>query len=275
MGKKNQWTGERLETFIYADTAVDHLHRYAMALMLSEGKTVVDIASGEGYGSAILATKAATVIGVDIDAQAVAQASKKYRRNNLEYRTGSAAAMPIDDQSVDVLVSFETIEHHDQHEEMFREIRRVLKPGGLLIMSSPDKKYYTDIPKRNNPFHIKELYLEEFEALSRQYFPHADIYLQRGFNGSSIIAATQEFLSTQVFTGDFDAIGKKELLPLYNIVVASDNPLPKIPLFLFDGEVIINKMQKESVDYVRNSTSFRLGNSLLSPFIFIKRLIHK
>jgi 2-polyprenyl-3-methyl-5-hydroxy-6-metoxy-1,4-benzoquinol methylase len=74
------------------------------------------------------------------------------------------------DGTVDLVVSFETIEHHDEHEQMLAEIKRVLKPNGMVIVSSPDKAIYTDKPDYHNRFHIKELYREEFEALFRTRF---------------------------------------------------------------------------------------------------------
>jgi len=63
----------------------------------------------------------------------------------------------------DLVVSFETIEHHDEHEQMLAEVKRVLKPDGMAIISSPDKAIYTDKPEYHNSFHVKELYREEFE----------------------------------------------------------------------------------------------------------------
>jgi protein-L-isoaspartate O-methyltransferase len=71
------WTGERLETFIYGDTAVEHLHRYSMASTLIKDRVVLDIASGEGYGSLLLSKIARQVIGVDIDEQVVKNATLK------------------------------------------------------------------------------------------------------------------------------------------------------------------------------------------------------
>ena len=104
---------------------------------------VLDIASGEGYGSALLASGATRVTGVDIDPQTVQGATQKYSSNNsnLEFKQGSADNIPLHSGLFDVVVSFETIEHHDNHVEMMREIKRVLKLGGLLIISSPDKLF--------------------------------------------------------------------------------------------------------------------------------------
>lgn len=271
---KKKWTGERLETFIYGDVVVEHLHRYAMAEMFVKDKIVLDIASGEGYGSSILSKTARQVIGVDIDKNAIENANHKYKADNLKYLHGSADKMPIDDSSIDVLVSFETIEHHDKHDEMFKEIKRVLKPNGILIMSSPDKKFYQSIQK-NNPFHIKELFLEEFEKLTKSYFKNVSVYFQNCINGSSVIGSVNDFNNINVFSGNFDKIFKKELLPLYNIVIASEATFESVGLFLFDGEIVTNQIRMENEEYIRSSTTFRIGKIILTPFVFLKRLLKK
>ncbi len=268
---KKNWTGERLETSIYGNVAVEHLHRYAMAAMFVKDKVVLDIASGEGYGSNILSKTAKHVTGVDIDHQAVDAATKKYRASNLEYLQGSADKMPLDDHSVDVLVSFETIEHHDKHEEMFQEIKRVLKPEGILIMSSPDKKYYTNLQK-SNPFHIKELFLEEFEALTRKYFSHVKVYFQNCINGSSVIGNISDFENLNIYSGDYDGIFPTKIAPLYNIVVASNHPVEKVELFIFDGEIVSGQLMAEKEQFIRESTTFRLGHILISPLIKLRNL---
>ncbi len=136
---KKKWTGERLETFVLNETTVEHLHRYGIVMPFIEDKTVLDIACGEGYGSKLLSSKALKVIGVDIDLETIEKASKKYGSSNLTFIQGSADKIPVKDGSIDTVVSFETIEHHDKHNEMMNEIKRVLKPGGILIISSPEK----------------------------------------------------------------------------------------------------------------------------------------
>src|SRR5215207_9384045 len=153
-------TGERLHTDVCDNNTLEHLHRYGIALDFCRGRRVLDVASGEGYGSNLLASVAEGVKGVDISEDAVSHARLKYRRPNLEYLQGSADAIPLPDASIDTVVSFETIEHHDRHAEMLAEIKRVLRPNGVLVISSPDKLNYTDIPGVINPFHVKELYRE-------------------------------------------------------------------------------------------------------------------
>lgn len=167
-----EFTGERFVPTEQGVIRQEHLHRYAWCLPLAEGKDVLDVASGEGYGSAMLAGRARSVVGVDISHDAVAHASSKYRDvGNLQYVQGSAAAIPLADDSVDIVVSFETIEHLLEQEEMMAEIRRVLRPDGIMVMSSPNKQVYSDQAGYHNDFHVKELYLNEFTALVSSHFP--------------------------------------------------------------------------------------------------------
>jgi len=134
-----EWTGERYIPGIQGDVAVEHLHRYALARELVHGKDVLDIACGEGYGSNLLIETAQSVIGVDAAEDAIAHARQTYVRSGLQFEVGRCDAIPLKSNSVDVVVSFETIEHHDRHDEMMAEISRVLRADGVLIVSSPDK----------------------------------------------------------------------------------------------------------------------------------------
>ena len=131
-----EFTGERYVPDVTGEIRHEHLHRYGLALGLLAGKDVLDIACGEGYGSAMLAAEARSVIGIDNAAKVVAHARKTYKKStNLTFEVGDAKAIPLDDQSVDVVVSFETIEHLAEQDEMLAQIARVLRPGGLLIIS--------------------------------------------------------------------------------------------------------------------------------------------
>lgn len=217
-------TGERFLPEFEGDIVAEHYHRYLLAARFVSGKRVLDIASGEGYGSNLMAAYAAHVIGVDIDPDAVRHADQAYRRDNLEYRQGDCAAIPLADASVDVVVSFETIEHHDQHQTMLQEIKRVLHPDGLLVISSPDKREYSDVPGYANPFHVKELYLDEFESLLGQYFQRHHLLGQRVIYGSAIFDAQpgpMESYDAEHLQGKAGA-----LHPMYWIALASDAELP-------------------------------------------------
>lgn len=228
---KMQFTGERFVPDEGGQIRYEHVHRYALSTELVRGKVVLDIASGEGYGSAVLAKVAQSVVGVDVDAECIAFAQKKYHNlANLEFRIGSCDKIPLLDQSIDVVTSFETIEHHDKHEEMMQEIKRVLKPEGLLIISSPDKLTYSDIPNYCNPFHIKELYRGELCDLLGNYFNHVNLYGQRLATGSFIYALNQSKQNTfKAYTLNSFENTSQQVCSLdsaiYLIAVCSNSPI--------------------------------------------------
>ncbi len=226
-------TGERFMPDWKGDTELEHLHRYEMALEFVAGKRVIDVASGEGYGSNMLAARAAHVIGVDVSPEAVAHARQRYVRPNLEYREGSASKIPLESASVDVVVSYETLEHLSEQEEMLGELARVLKPSGLLILSTPDKHYYTDQRGHENPFHVKELYREEFRALVKRHFPNVEFHFQRAMHASIIAPEQPTADEGQTWTKD-ERTGQVStdrglITPLYLIAFASRAELPKGP----------------------------------------------
>ena len=185
------WTGERLTTETTGQTEIEHLHRYFFARSLCRGLDVLDIASGEGYGAAMLAQVARSVTGVEISAEAVEHAKSAYDRPNLRYLVGDARRIPLDDQSVDVVVSFETIEHFFEHDEFIAEVRRVLRPGGRFIVSSPERDVYSPAGSAPNPHHVRELTRAEFDILLRNAFPHVALYAQRPMLGSALVPEDQ------------------------------------------------------------------------------------
>lgn len=222
------FTGERYLPERRGDIALEHRHRYLLACTYANGKDVLDIACGEGYGSSMLADVAKSVIGVDIAEEAIAHASTQYAASNLAFRQGNAAEIPLEDASVDLVVSFETIEHHDRHEDMLREIKRVLRPGGLLLISSPDKHEYTDVSGEQNEFHVHELYRNEFETLLSSHFAHHKLSGQRVTYASVLASAdpNESFISWEDDAATADSGLSR---PLYFIALASDGPLPPPP----------------------------------------------
>ena len=190
-----EFSGERYlpEMNIDSEISIFHRQRYESILSICAGKNVVDAACGEGYGSSFIAEKAACVIGIDISHEAIENAKGKYQKENLHYYEASVERIPVEDNWADVFVSYETIEHvtEDIQRKFLKEIRRILKKDGILIMSSPDKRNYSDIPQFHNEFHVHELYFEEFDALLKRYFPNRKYYYQGMFCNSYIFGKEQ------------------------------------------------------------------------------------
>ena len=229
-------TGERfLPNVLTGDIVAEHLHRYYFAQGYVKGKEVLDIACGEGYGSHYLAQQAASVVGVDVDPVAVEHAKATYTHPGLSYRQGECAAIPLEDNSVDVVVSFETIEHHDQHDAMMAEIKRVLRPDGLLIISSPDKHEYSEKPDYDNPYHVKELYKEEFEQLLSKHFEHSTLLGQRVVYGSAMWDTRNKTLINYSETQPAGQPGTPD--PVYWVALASQKTLPSHRSSFFQHDI--------------------------------------
>jgi SAM-dependent methyltransferase len=145
----------------------EHLARYRFAKDFVPGKRVLDIACGEGYGAAALARAGAkSVVGIDVSPEVCAHARSKY---GLDARPGDARAIPLPDRSIDVVVSFETIEHVADPAAFLGECARVLVPEGVLIVSTPNRPVYSGLDHQN-PFHRVEFDEREFTGLLRSRF---------------------------------------------------------------------------------------------------------
>ena len=262
-------TGERMIPTEMNGTYFEHIHRYAFAQEFTDNKIVLDIASGEGYGSFVLAKTANFVYGVDISEEAITYAKIKYRKDNLLFRVGNTSKIPLDSNSVDIVVSFETIEHHDQHDEMMKEIKRVLKKDGKLIISSPNKKYYSDENNTTNHFHIKELYEDEFKMLLNNYFRTTKFLNQNLLTSSVLVPQNESKLFFEYSGNHNNHIKTNDLSQFwYSIAVASDNDdIPILPVSIFKTSISAhNTLNHENViEAYKNSASYKLGHLLLHP----------
>jgi SAM-dependent methyltransferase len=231
-GTSLEFTGERFVPGTQGEIAHEHWHRYAFARGLVAGRRVVDVACGEGYGSALLAPDASEVIGVDIDPRAVAHAVARYQAGNLRFAVGSATALPLADAAVDAVVSFETIEHLPQQAQaaMIAEFARVLSPRGVLVLSSPNRPQYSDARGYRNPFHLHELDRGELDTLLRAPFPVRRWFRQRRYVGSALWSEEGGAVH-EAWSGDAHDVSKASLPEaLYFVVVAarSAEALPSV-----------------------------------------------
>lgn len=219
------FTGERFVPELGGAIWAEHWHRYCAVAPLAAGRRVVDAACGEGYGSDHLASIAQSVIGIDVAADTVRHASERYRRPNLRFAAGSVAALPIASASVDLVVSFETIEHLAQQAAMLAEFRRVLVPEGVLVISSPNKPVYSANGTYRNEYHVKELTREELAGLLGAGFPRQRWYRQRP-------------LARSTLWKESDAAARFIDLPAMYFVVVCGGPDAELPL-LADCSVLV------------------------------------
>ena len=181
-----EFTGERLiPGQVDVDLLNEHLARYAFAARLAHGKRTLDAGCGAGYGSAELAAHADSVTGADVAAEATEFARAHYRLPNLAFEQASCDQLPHPDACFDLVVAFEVIEHLERWREFLLEARRVLAPGGQLIVSTPNKLYYTESRGAHgaNPFHVHEFDFEEFRGALESVFLHVTLFLENHVEG--------------------------------------------------------------------------------------------
>ena len=152
--------------FFPAKIEEEHLARYAWAAQWVRGKSVLDVACGTGYGSAMLLRAGASVaVAVELSAPALAFAARTYAVP--KYVRADARKIPLKNASLDVVVSLETIEHLADPIGFLRGVRALLREGGLLVLSTPNRSQ-TD---GSNPYHLHEMILPELlESLERASF---------------------------------------------------------------------------------------------------------
>lgn len=250
------FTGERFLPEREGEIWYEHWHRYALASRLSQHRTVLDVACGEGYGAAMLAENADRVVGVDISTDAIRHARNRYgHQANLEFIPASCDCLPFPDASFDLAISFETIEHIETQQAFIAEIARVLRPDGVLLLSSPNKRLYSDAHDYHNEFHVRELYRNELEELLRDAFPYRSWLGQKLLFHSAIWPEGQAVAATEYLVGDGGqvAVGHcPSVEPMYYLVACSRNPsmlpvnLNKLSLFSDTSETVYR-------DYVRQT----------------------
>lgn len=140
----------------------EHLARYNLAGKYVKGKIVVELGCGLGYGTKTIVQKGAKkVYGIDIDIKAIEFAKKNYSHHLITYINRSATVTMLSKSTADVVIAFEILEHVPNPEELISESMRILKPGGILILSTPNR----DTSLRDNPFHLKEFTFSDLNLL--------------------------------------------------------------------------------------------------------------
>lgn len=172
-----EFTGERIVPGKTVEVLFkEHEVRYVFAARYVEGKDVLDVACGSGIGTDFLRRAGARkVYGLDIDPHAVAYAQARYA--DCEFAECDATDLSLPDESVDVVVSFETLEHLRDQERFLRECSRVLRPKGVLICSTPNTNVYRW--HGANPYHMRELTPAQFRKAVEAHLSHVALFSQR------------------------------------------------------------------------------------------------
>ena len=237
------FTGERYTSGLSGAIRHEHHHRYLFAAQFCVGRDVLDVACGEGYGSALLGTVARSVLGVDVSSETIAFAKRNYGVESVVFREANATQLSLEPESFDVVVSFETIEHLVAHEAFLDGVMSAMRKDGLLIISTPDRRVYSEADAHDNEYHLKELDREEFRFLLQRRFGHVALFEQESLTGSVIgaenggAAASWRLLSTS--DGRNYVVGDGASDAHYLIGLASNSPLPIVPFsVLQDKEAV-------------------------------------
>jgi SAM-dependent methyltransferase len=234
-----EWTGERCVPWTDdVQVVYEHLARYHLAARVAPGRRVVDVGSGEGYGAAILAERAAEVVGIELDPASVAHSRRAHPRANLRFVEGSVLdAASYGDRPFDLAVCFEVLEHLTEQERLLDTIRSRLAAGGLLLISTPDRDVYSAPGTVPNPYHLRELSRAEFAELLRSRFAHVAVWGQWALCGAHLEllddgqgAGGRGQPAAVVVAPAGDGWRTREVpAPEYLVAAASAAPLPSLP----------------------------------------------
>jgi SAM-dependent methyltransferase len=148
-----------------------HVVAYEYVLPMAFNMNVVDIGCGEGYGPAILASKAESVLGIDIAPEVVAHARRYYGSDKVSFEVMDVNRLDVPDGAFDLAVSFQVVEHLEDESGYFSEMARVLAPGGTAVITTPNR--LTISPGRDkpiNPFHLREYTPAELRDVLKKHF---------------------------------------------------------------------------------------------------------
>ena len=225
-----EFTGERVVPGqVNDDLWAEHLARYAWAVSMAHSTRALEIACGSGYGAKALSQVAQSVTAIDIAADAVRAAAQHYSAPNISYAQASASALPFRSQSFDLITAFEVIEHLEDWPNLIQEAARVLKAGGTLLVSTPNKSYYAESRATHgpNPFHAHEFEYAEFRDALLQCFAHVCVFRQ------DRLEAFAFYESNGFGRAELNAASERPEDSHFYVGVCSNAPLADIPPFLY------------------------------------------
>ena len=241
-------------------TAYEHWSRYLFALSYVRDREVLDYGCGTGFGSRLLAESARDVLALDRASDAIRYAEEHHPHPRCQYAICDDLPTDAATASRDVVVCFEVIEHLHHQRELLRELRRILRPDGVLLVSTPEPSYTAGLGE--NPYHVRELPRDEFVALVAEHFPHHQVFVQSPVVGEALCPenpaeATPATLRVLTFDAAQNAWNPVAALPGPSqtyLVVASAAPLPPSAAcvisdrdgrFVADLEAYVARLERE------------------------------
>ncbi len=224
----------------------EHFARYGWAQRLVAGGRVLDVGCGSGHGTRLLAGHARQAVGVDISAVAVTEAMREHG-DHAEFHQGDMCRLPFEDAEFDAIACFETISQTADVERALDELRRVLLPGGLLLISAPNRGVYPS----GNPLHLTELTSRELEDALATRFANVAVHREQTYHATLLgTAATLAHDDPAVRIGAdvTKIVGDSPGGELYAVAVASDGQLPPEPALVVLGKRIDLDEQRRLIE---------------------------
>lgn len=218
----------------------EHLARYAFAAQFAEGKDVLDVGCGVGYGSQWLGKSGArSVLGFDISADAVEHARHHYFHPAVRYEIQDATAIEAGD-GYDLITCFELIEHIAEQKSVLDLIKGALRPEGKLIISTP--RPLDDI---RTHFHVHEMSFEELHGLLKQRFKHVEPFFEVNCFTSFVGRESPSKLDQIVKVSDKISLDNAD----YFVFIASDAPIsegtPPSPMLTLNDDSYVLTLEKD------------------------------
>ena len=228
----------------------EHRGRYLWAAQLAEGLRVLDAGCGTGYGLKLIEEGGASgVVGVDIAEEAVARAAELNDSELVEVLQADVGALPFADDTFDLVVCFETLEHLDEQERAIRELRRVLRPAGLLAISSPNREVYPP----GNPYHTHEFVPEELEQALASEFTNVRLYRQSPWLSAAILDDEQSRAADRQPIQAAHVVKLAAVQPgseVFTVALASAGELPDPEALVVMGDPFEIRWWHEQLDIV-------------------------
>jgi SAM-dependent methyltransferase len=266
----HEFTGERvIPGLVDADLFNEHLSRYRFAAQFATPEmAVLDAGCGTGYGSAEFNVRA--IAAIDLSPEAVAHAAAHYARPNVFFAAANCAALPFADSAFNLIVSFEVIEHLPDYRALLSEARRVLKPGGVFLVSTPNRAYYAESRAQAgpNPFHVREFDYAEYNEILADFFPHVEIWTQN--HSDAIVFSPAAPAATTL-----ESAGASDPLTAHFFLAAcSDRPIVPRPLFAWLPSAA-NTLRERELHIARLSSELATKDAWLNDALARHESLHR